>query len=103
MTYVLNYYFFLFCFNVSPAWQVFEREGEGHLGARPRAREKGEEELLPPPSFLACPLRFSLAPNPLSLPFRTPATKAIQNYTEPGSIKTMITSDQPLSVKQSLH
>ena len=94
---------FFFCFNVSPAWQVFEREGEGHLGARPRAREKGGEELLPPSSFLACPLRFSLAPNPLSLPFRTPATKAIQNYIEPGSIKAMITSDQPLSVKQSLH
>ena len=82
-------------------------KGKGRgIWARGPARGRREERnsfLLPPPSFLACPLRFSLAPNPLSLSFRTPATKAIQNYTEPGSIKAMITSGQPLSVKQSLH
>ena len=26
---------------VRPTWQAFEMEGEGHLGARPRAWEKG--------------------------------------------------------------
>ena len=31
-----------------PAWQAFEREGDGNLGARPRAREKGEGERLAP-------------------------------------------------------
>ena len=31
-----------------PAWQAFEREGEGKLGARQRAREKGGGERLAP-------------------------------------------------------
>ena len=26
---------------VRPKWQAFEMEGEGNLGARPRARDKG--------------------------------------------------------------
>ena len=29
-----------------PAWQAFEREGEGNEGARPRAREEGGGERL---------------------------------------------------------
>ena len=77
------------------------------MGATPRAREKGGEEVLPPPSFLTCPSRFSCASNLLFLSFRTSVTKAIK-CTVPGSIKAMIRSDQirsdqPLSVKQSLH
>ena len=48
--------------------------GRGNLGARERvgrAREKGEEPLLPPPS------RAVSRPNSLPFPFRTPATQAI--------------------------
>ena len=56
------------------------------------AARKGEGRRGTPSSFLACLSRFSRASNPLSLSFRTPATKAI-NYTLPGSIKAMIGSD----------
>jgi len=52
------------------AWQAFEREGEGNS----RVREGEERRFL----FLALaqPSRFSSGPNPLFLPFRTPAMQA---------------------------
>ena len=48
--------------------QAFEMEGERNLGGRREGRN--------PPSFLARPTGFFRARNPLSLPFRTPATQA---------------------------
>ena len=58
---------------MQPAWQAFEREGEGNQGARSRAREEGGSRRRREVPFLSP----SRAPKfPLPLPLSTPTTQA---------------------------